>query len=813
MISQLRISRSRSDSRPRPIQVPGRSTKVRSLIDFYNQKALQKSSVVTSKPYNDRNRIPSDRVRSLVKNFSRATSAVSGSIPSSRSGEQVLRDGASSPIALRNGKGSPVAFKGSLGSPVAFRNDTASPITLRSKVKLVAAAAERNTGEAPQNPKYNLQKTSAGLRTVKNWKSSRIQKLGEPIITSEVEEPVARKSTRRKKPSRRASVRNTVNSEDDGLMLSKKIQPLTAPVLRALESEITRSSSLEMEISASPGDVVSDGESAFSQTSESSSKEFRERKEAKATDTGVKTSVTELGANVVGATATANIEMEVKSQQAPSAISKRSGSWKGALKTMRDTFKKRPSTTESSLSKVSDESAPDPKPKVIKSLINNLTPDSPATSYLTAPDYMPDSLGASTQSPISNVQAQVRRLQMLETVDSEPENENILQNDTDTQKRLGKIDVDKVLQEVSGPSPPQPVEDPNTISGMGEMTSWDSTIARQKKRARAYKASSKHKRADRKPVAGVFRPVSPIRRRESPLKPVSPLRVVKTHTTTQEIGETITIVNPMKHEPGVLLTRASMDTLTSFKELPLPGSLGSSIEVQNEETQASTSLGAVGLTLESLSDLTSPPPSRPLQEVRSPTVMREMAFPSLRLRESAGDASMERNDFSDTPATIKPAPGNQGAVERDSVPKKRIFGDADWRMDQRMGRNNNVEINRKLRELEETSPSSYDSQTTSSIYVKQESDFTILPKQNYIFPVPEVGDPGEEFGDMMEAEAPFLKYTINPPLPVGTLLPIYQKNRGFTSQPLAGGPSVIEVEVDGQDEMVTRGRRRKRIGS
>lgn len=800
MISQLRISRSRSDSRPRPIQVPGRSTKVRSLIDFYNQKALQKAIVVTSRPHSDLNRIPSDKVRSLVQNFSRTASIASGSGPSSRGG--MPRDGANSPVVLRNGK----------GLPIALRNGTTSPISRRNNFELATGV-----GEIGGAPGYHPREINTGLRTVKNWKSGRYQRPEEQIKLSEVEDYVARKSIRKKKTSTRASVKNTVDSE--GLLPPKKIQPLTAPVLKALESEITRSSSLEMEISASPGDAVSDGESAFSQTSESSSRKFRERREAKsATDTEVKTSNTELETE-----ATSNIGLEVASQQAPSTVSKRSGSWKGALRTMRDTFRKRPSTAESSLStKVSDELAPAYNPKAIKSLTNNLTPDSPATSYLTAPDYLPDSLRAPTQTTISNVQAQVQRLQMLETVVSEPENENILPNDKATPKNPSKIDANQVLQEVSGPSLSlsHPVEDPNTISGMGEMNSWNSTIARQKKRARAHKTFSKHKRGDRMPVAGVFRPMSPVQRRESPLKPISPLRIIKEKTKpiAQEIGETITTINPINSGPGILLTRASMDTLTSFKEPSLPGSLGSSIEAQNEEAQFGASLDAVELMFESLSDLDTPPPSRPPQEVRSPTVMREMAFPSLRIREPVGDASAKKKkDSFDMPVIMKSAPKNQAALERKPVPKKMIFGDADWRIDQRMSGNNNAdEINRKLRELQESSLSSYDGQTTNSMSVKQESDFAILPKQNYIPPVPEIGDSGEEFSDMIESEPLFLKYRINPPLPAGTLPPIYplyQISREFTSRPLVEGTSVIDMGVDEEDEMFTRGRRRRRIGS
>lgn len=754
--------------------------------------------VVTSRPYSDLNRIPSDKVRSLVQNFSRTASTASGSGPSSRGG--MPRDGASSPVALRNGK----------GSPIALRNVTTSLISPRYNVELATGV-----GEIGGAPGYHPRKISIGLRTV-NWKSSRYQR---PEEQAGVEEYVARRSNRRKKTSRRASVKNTVDSEEEGLLPPKHIQPLTAPVLKALESEITRSSSLEMEISASPGDAVSDAESAFSQTSESSSKKYRERREAKiATDTEVKTSITELDTE-----ATNNIGLEVSSQQAPSTASRRSGSWKGALRTMRDTFRKRPSTAESSLStKVSDELAPVYNPKTIKSLTNNLTPDSPATSYLTAPDYLQDSLGASTQTTISNVQAQVQRLQMLETVVSESENENILPNDKATQKSPSKIDANQVLQEVSGPSLSlsQPVEDPNTISGMGEMNSWNSTIAKQKKRARAHKTFSKHKRGDRMPVAGVFRPMSPVQRRESPLKPISPLRIIKEKTKpiAQEIDGTITIINPVNSGPGILLTRASMDTLTSFKEPSLPGSLDSSIEAQNEEAQFGASLDAVELMFESLSDLDTPPPSRPPQEVRSPTVMREMAFPSLRLREPVGDApKKKKKDFFDMPVTMKSASKNQEALERKTVPKKMIFGDSDWRIDQRMSGNNNAdEINRKLQELQESSLSSYDGQTTNSMSVKQESDFAILPKQNYIPPVPEIGDSGEEFSDMIESEPPFLKYRINPPLPAGTLPPIYplyQISREFTSRPLVEGTSVINMGVDEQDEMFTRGRRRRRIGS
>lgn len=791
MISQFQISISRSDSRPRPIQVPGRSTKVRSLIDFYNQKALQKAMVVTSRPYSDLNRIPSDKVRSLVQNFSKTASAASGSGPSSRGG--MPRDGASSPAAPRNGR----------GSHIELRDGTTSPIALRGNFELATGLEE--IGEVPQYPGYHPRST--GLRTVGNWKPSRFQ---EQIMLFETGGHMARKSTRRK-TSGHAFVKDIANSEG-GILPPKQIQPLTAPVLKALESEITRSSSLEMGISVSLGDVTSDGESAFSQTSESSSRKFREQREAKtATNTEVNTETKTKVTDSVG--------IDFAPQQAPSTVSRRSGSWKVALRTMRDTFRKRPSTAESSLStKVSHELAPAYKPEVIKSLTNNLTPDSPATSYLTAPDYLPNSLRASSQTPISSVQAQVQKLKMLETVISEPENENILPNDKETQKNLSNIDADQVLQEVSGPSLSQPVEDPNTISGMGEMTSWDSTIARQNKRARAYKTFSKHRKGDRMPVAGVFRPMSPVQRRESPLKPISPLRITKEkkETTAQGIDETVGITNPARYGPSVLLTRASMDTLTSFKELSLSTSPSSSIEAQNEEAQVGASLDAVELMFESLSDLDTPPPSRPLQKVRSPTVMREMAFPSLRLRESSGDASIKKKkNFIDTPVTTKPAPNNQVVLERNLVPKKMIFGDADWRIDRRMSGNNNAdEINQKLRELKESTPSSYDGQTTNSASVERVSDFAILPRQNYILPVPEIGDSGEGFSDMIESEAPFLKYTINPPLPAGTLppYPLYQINREFT-RPLVEGTSVIDGGADEQDEMFTRGRRRKRIGS
>lgn len=795
MISRLQISRSRSDSRPRPIQVPGRSTKVRSLIDFYNQKSLQKAMVVTSRPYNDLNRIPSDKVRSLVQNFSKTASAASGSGPSSRGG--MPRDGANSPVTFKNGK----------GSHIALRDGTTSPIALRGNSGLATGLGE--ISEVLQDHGYHPWNTE--LRTVGNWKPSRFQ---EQVMLFEAGGHVARKSTRRKKTSRHTFVKDIVNSEER-ILPPKQIQPLTAPVLRALESEITRSSSLEMGISVSLSDVTSNGESAFSQTSESSLRKFREQREAKTvTDTGVKTSNIELENK-----ATNSVGQDFAPQQAPSTVSRRSGSWKVALRTMRDTFRKRPSTAESSQStKVSHESAPAYKPEVVKSLTNNLTPDSPATSYLTAPDYLPNSLRVSSQTPIPSVQAQVQRLKMLETVISEPENENILPNDKDTKKNLSNIDTDQVLQEVSGPSFSQPVEDLNTISGMGEMTSWDSTIARQKKRARAYKTFSKHRKGDRMPIAGVFRSMSPVQRRESPLKPISPLRITKekTKTTAQEIDEAVAIANPARDGPSVLLTRASMDTLTSFKELSLPGSPGFSIEAQNEEAQVGASLDAVELMFESLSDLDTPPPSRPLQKIRSPTVMREMAFPSLRLRESAGDASIKKKYFIDTPVTTKPAPKNQVILERNLIPKKMIFGDADWRIDRRTSGNSNTdETNRKLRDLQESSPSSYDGQTTNSVSVERVSDFAILPRQNYILPVPEIGNSGEGFGDMIESESPFLKYTINPPLPAGTLplYPFYQINREFTPRPLAEGTSVINVGADEQDEMFTRGRRRKRIGS
>lgn len=806
----LSHTRSRSDSRPRPIHVPGRNTKVRSLIDFYNQKALQKSVVVTSKPIHDRHRIPSDKVRSLVQNFSRAASAASGSGVSSRSGGRMLKDGAASPVAFRNGG---KVIRDGTGSPVASRNVVISPVALKGQVELSVIKIEID--QVPQKTRYHPRRTSGGLRTAKNWKPARPQGLEKPIMTSEADDPVARKSTRRKKTSRRASVKNIVDFSEES-MSPKLIQPLTAPILKALESEITRSSSLEMEISTTPGDIISDSESASPQTSESSSKKFREqnktRIEIKATeiedkiiDTQPETSDT-LGKPT-------NPEQETMVPQASLTISKRSGSWKGALKTVRDSFRKKSTTTESSLSaKLSDESILPSKPQVINSLVNNLTPDSPVTSYLTAPD----SFKASTQNPISHVQAQVQKLQMLETVDSEPENENTLPSDTDARKSLSKLDADKVLQEVSGPSLSQFVEDPNTISGMGEMASWDSTVSRQKKRTRTYKTAPIQRKGERRPVAGVFR--SPVRRRESPLKPVSPLRVVKEKTPTiQETSEPATAIGPAKSEPGVLLNRPSMDTLTSFEELSLPNSLGSPDKAQKEKAQTSKRLAAVVSTFESLSDLTTPPPARPLQEVRSPTLMREMAFPSLRLRAYSGDASMEKKYSSeDTLEVVKPVSKHQEGIERNPIPKKRIFGDADWRTDRNVSGNKNTnEANQKLQELDEGSLSSYDSQRSSSISGEPEPDFTALPWQNYI-PIQGTSDSGDEYGGMIEAEVPFLKYIINPPPPAGTpppIYPTYQKNREPVSRPFNGGTSVIEVGADGQDEMVTRGRRRTRIGS
>lgn len=719
-----------------------------------------------------------------MQNFSRAASAASGdSGVTSRSGGRILRD--------------------DTGSPVIFRHTTTPPVALKGKVEL--AVIQREIDTVPQK-RYHSRRTSTGLRTVKSWKSARPQKPEKPVVTSEADEPVARRSTRRKKPSRRASMKDIFDSSENPTP-PKVIQPLTAPILKALESEVTRSSSLEMEISTPPG-VVSGGESAFSQTSESSSRKFREQNqtdaEAKTTDAEVKDTISDLKANDA---AMATNAKQVVIQNAPSTVSKTSGSWKGALRSVRDTFRKKSSTTNSSLStKVSHESPISPKTEAINSLLDNLTPGSPAMGYLTAPD--------TAQSPIAGVQAEVRRLQMLETVNSEPENEKTLLSDTDTQKSLSKLNVDKVLQEVSVPSLPQPAEDPNTISGMGEMASWDSTIARRKKRTRAYKTGSKQRKSERRPVAGVFKPATP--RRESPLKPVSPLRVVK-EKTQATVDETIAVTNPTRSEPGPPLGFAPTGAPTPFQELSLPISFESSVtELQKEHIQGNKQVIAVASAFESLSDLTTPPPAKPPQEVRSPTLMREMAFPSLRLRADSGDASMEKKYFSeDRSDTVKPAPKRQVALERNSVPKKRIFGDADWRTDRNVSRGDNAdETSQKLQELQEVAPQH--GQKTNLTSGAPEPDFTTLPRDNYILLASEPGDSGDEYGDMVKAEVPFLKYTVNPPFfeeipqPV---YPPYHPSRKLSPWPLMEGTSVMEVSVDGKDEMVTRGRRRRRAGS
>lgn len=630
---------------------------------------------------------------------------------------------------------------------------------------------------------YRPRKTmDAGLRSVKGWKSTRDRRLEKPVVTSEADGPVARKSTRRKRKegSRRTSVKSTSSPEE---LLP---QSLTAPRLKALESEITRSSSLEMEISTSPKDALGGGESVGSQTSESAVKQYSEQ------------SMTKIEIKAASATREAPVP------QAPSIISKRSGSWKEALRSVRDSFMKKPSTaTESSLStKVSNQSAPLYEAGPLKSIVDNLTPDSPVTSYLTAPDVS----RVSVQSLIPLVQGQVSR---LEVVASDAENENTLPSDVEQQMN-DVLNVEAMLQEVSGPSLSRTVEDPNTLSGVGELVAWDSSISR-KQRARAYKSISKQRRAERRPVGNAFRAPSPVLRRESPLKPISPLRVVKdkiqTNSAAQDYTE-LAAVNPSKSEPGALLTRVSMETLTSFKELSLPSSLGSSSEVQ-KEVQASKEIPAtiVKSTFESLTSLATPPPVKPPQEVRSPTLMREMAFPSLRLRDGEED----------TPVKKKPLKRKMG-LERNSIPKKVVYGDTDWRTDRRISGNSNInETYQKLQELqEESSISSYDGQRTSSMSGAQEPDFTALPKQNYIIPLPEANSSSAEQYGGVGMEPPFLKYTVNPPLPAGTsppVYPLYQGVRDYRSRTLTEGTSIIDVGGDGQDEPIKRGRRRTRTGS
>ncbi|KAH8155770.1 uncharacterized protein LAJ45_00780 [Morchella importuna] len=658
---------------PRPLHIPGQSSKVQSLIAFFNLKS-QEPVVVSSRPYFDRHKIPPNKVRSMVQSWLR----VASSAPS-------------------------LASEGSVGVVVARTSHT-SPITLRGMME------------------FPLQEVDGRLRGVngKGWKKSGWG------VREEAEE------------TEEAGYVVTPEIES-GMPLSppvpmpEVVQPLTAPRLRRLESEITRSSSLRVEVSASPS-----GSERPRTPERGDMRRFIEPGEKRYVEPA-KRYIESEGRNDPRAAYAGHMS---PASRALSVVSKRStrSSWKAGSSAMTGSsaltgssvsVAGSPARAGSSASKLSVELKPDrdrdSRSKYTKSIPATPSPGPPAVGYITAPD----TFGAS-KNLMAAVQTHVTRLSLMEQPAAASE-ENLVPSDAEQHNGAAvNINISRASHTLPPPPPlSQSIDEPNTLTAVGELSRWDKSP--RSARPRAY---TKRATTERRAIPESFRrrPHSPTRtrthpRKESPLKPVSPLRVIKdksaqstitpstttaftTATATAAAPRNVTFTTTIPNPDPSRLTRASMDTLTSF-ELQPPASLSSSSDVHAREPPpqplGKRAPAPANMRFESLSSLDTPPPTNPPQPIRSPTLIREMAFPALRMRGDAGqdttpaeegEGGRERGrgrrkgwkvkrgktaaatTAAAAVARAKNLPREKEDKGEKAVPPKRvIYADTDWRTD------------------------------------------------------------------------------------------------------------------------------------
>ncbi|KAH0613036.1 uncharacterized protein H6S33_009416 [Morchella sextelata] len=810
--------RRRPDSRPRPLHIPGQASHVQSLIAFFNRKSQE--PVVVSRPCFDRSKIPPNKVRSMVQSW--------------------LRVASSAPSPSEGSSGG--------GGVVVTRTSHTSPITLRGAME------------------FPPQEVDARLRSVKGWKSGR-------AVRTEEARPARRK---RREGERRGGdeagyggtpeveIAMPLSPPEQPAMtppvpMPEVVQPLTALRLRRLESEITRSSSLGVEVSASPSGSEmprTPGRGGRERYGEPGEKRYIEPEEERYIEPEGKRNDPRM----------AHAGRMSPASRALSVISKRStrSSWKDAFQSVRDSFRRRPpaagssgvtgssavtgssvsvagspARTGSSASKLSAEMKPgrDSRSKYIKSIPDTPSPDPPAAGYITAPD----TFGAS-KNLMAAVQTHVTRRSLMEQPAASEE--NLLPSDPGQQQNGAAVNISRASHAPPTDPPPlsQSVEEPNTLTAVGELSRWNKSP--RSARPRAYTKRTTERRA----IPDSFRrPHSPTRtrtrttRKESPLKPVSPLRVIKDKsaqstitpaTITATAGpRNVTFTTAPDPDPA-RLTRASMDTLTSF-ELQPPASLSSSSDILREpppQGPLGRKAAPANMRFESLSSLDTPPPNPP-QAIRSPTLIREMAGEGKGKgwKVKRGKTAAATTTAAAAAAGVKSLPGEKGERGENAAPPKRALIDLQgMQMQFNDGQGGSPasasDVQESPQESEsspqesERSPQESERSPQESERSPQESGSGSSPQEpaprrdsmslslSYIMPVPDEGGSVEAFRDL-EMGLPVSTPVLGDGDPV-----LVGWGGGYGVRPL-GIVTAVGGVVTAVEEPVARGRRRKRVAS
>lgn len=797
-----------SDSRPRPLQIPGSNLKVRSLIDYFNQKIHEKTAPVTSKPYSDRKYIPSNRVRSLVQNYSRVALASSISSLNSpvtisggyaRSGRSIFSDAA----ALR-GKRRQEASSQASGQaperPATVQLEDVSSYAISSPDSLRGAEDTSASAVELRESIYRRRNEPRSLNSRKGNNWLKRGKLLTPMVSATGEPASVTRG-----PTRGEAVgRNQASKQGPGRRLGGSL-----PKRFDSQRETLRSSSLEVDPSTGTRDT--DEESAMIRAAVVGKHLERE------IDAGIK-----------------GIGLEDSSPETMSKISF-SESFGSTFRSVRDSFRKKPPpetpravapTGELPELRIQDLGSDAPEPVTVRpdtsGALDSSISDLSNQAYLTARESFFKS-GGPAGSIGSKVRSEIRRLEKLDTVQSETEHESMSREvprgiihgqEGGTESGL----VEALLEGDTG----RPRDQWSERNGP--------TVDRVRRRSGTYKAASGRGRAGRKPVAGVFprsRTESPARSPLVPVMSVLPLRVVKAkgeipvQINDREQAGLMGFRSPMRVDPSEVVhgSRSTVKARTVVSNTTLPATG----EVQP----------AFGTPFSTPKTLTESPKAI---TVRSPSLMREMAFPPLTLRgEISGGAPGRRSNSSRRQ--------DSGGEPGTSVPKRKIVNDEDWKIEFRKSRRGitNKGVGRIQMEVDH----SYDGLTSPSRSIIP----PLAPKTNsngtnsYNIPPPPLTlELVEKYGAVVEENEQYQDYIIEPeqyrrsrpPLKYATspairsrervpethYPPFQQWSKGYDPQPIIAG--VLDVNSEGFDgaagrrslrdyEQPRRGRRRERV--
>ncbi|RPB04778.1 hypothetical protein L873DRAFT_1170565 [Choiromyces venosus 120613-1] len=734
-----------SDSRPLPLRIPGSSVKVRSLITYFNQKIHEKAAPVTSTPHHhhDWKAIPSGGVRSLVLNFSRVGIALPGSnsrisIVSpvtidggySRAGRMAAMTGVDSNGAVFGGKG-----EGEKGRRVSVRSASLQVDDIPSYAMISSSGSTGDgDGSTSDDIRVSDYRKLDALQTMKGWKEGKKSRRGRSGSIGG-QSTVAKKSMRRKKGSVKSPEYESANNRPvkdtttsvRGRLLGRSEEP-DDRLLRGLQGlaqrESLRSSSLEVD----------------------------------PTDTDSPSSLSALAAQAAAAAAENEADAEIKSPETgdivSDSVSKRSfsGSIGSTFRSIRDSFRKKASPQKMSpatAAMTGGVSEPVGRTSEPAGNMSGLTVDKAVSSstmggdvagtgatYLIAREsFLQSRRSSSARSVASRVRYEIRKLEKLETLHSETEGGNSSGREVLTGTVLDKVlDVKKALEAASSQAQigerdrgrlPRPSPRNEPIVG---------PVARSRRLSASYRAGSSRPRAGRKPVAGTSPrspPTgSPLRSPVLTASPIQLLRVFKAGGETPVVAAAMggkLIESAARAEKREALNAADRgdDDISSSRDVPSNRSRsGDFAGARRERSRSPTPpLGAVeanpvfGTVLSSPGNVTESPESitpqdRPQVPVRSPSLMREMAFPSLSVRGEVAPSEEPAGKLSTSERRKSTA---SREITRE-VPKRKIVQDGQWIMDQKtLGEGGRIVTNLGIKKIRtELDQHSYDDQTSSS---------------------------------------------------------------------------------------------------